>query len=89
MIMHPTSKIIDNRFPALSAPPYYVRRRANQKWQRVAHYFLTYLDVARQRRHLRALDERSLKDVGISRTDAFNEANRYFWDIPEGLKPRR
>jgi len=53
------------------------------------HYFMTGLDVARQRRQLLALDERALKDIGISRADAFREANRDFWDIPEVLKPCR
>lgn len=54
-----------------------------------AHYFLTSLDVARQRRELLSLDERSLKDIGISRADALIEADRDFWDIPERLKPCR
>jgi uncharacterized protein YjiS (DUF1127 family) len=54
---------------------------------RFAHYFLTYLDVARQRRRLLTLHESTLKDIGINRTDALREANRDFWDIPEDLKP--
>ena len=84
-----TSEVIDDRLPALSAPQSYVRRMTYQGWLRVAHYFLTCLDAARQRRQLLALDERTLKDVGISRIDALREANRYFWDLPEHLKPRR
>ncbi len=45
-------------------------------------HFLTCLDVARQRRQLLALDEWALKDIGISQSEARNEANRGFWDIP-------
>ncbi len=85
----PTSEVIDDHVPALSAPISYVRRMTYQRWLRAAHYFRTCLDVARQRRQLLALDERKLKDVGISRIDALREANRQFWDRPEHLKPRR
>lgn len=44
---------------------------------------LCWLAVARQRRHLMKLDDRLLKDVGISRADAEREAARKFWDLPE------
>ncbi len=56
---------------------------------RFAHYFMTGLEVARQRRRLLALDENTLKDIGISRIDALREADRNFWDIPEDQKPSR
>ena len=48
---------------------------------RFARRFMTCLDVARQRRHLLALDESVLKDIGVRRADAVSEANRGFWDI--------
>ncbi len=74
-----------------SGDPYLVRaagvRELGQDLLRFAHYFLICLDVARQRRLLLALGERTLKDIGRSRVDAFREANRGFWDIPEDLKP--
>ena len=89
MKMLPTSEVIDDHVPALSAPQFYVRRMTYQTWLRVARNFLTCLDVARQRRQLLALDDRALKDIGISRTDALREANGFFWDIPEHQKPRR
>ncbi len=38
------------------------------------------LDVIESRRHLAAMDERMLKDIGITRYDAQLEANRSFWD---------
>lgn len=38
--------------------------------------------VATQRRALRQLDERQLKDIGLSRADALREASRPFWDVP-------
>ena len=74
-----------------SGGPYLTRldgvRAFGQYLVRFTHYFLTSLDVARQRKQLLALDERTLKDIGINRTDALREANRDFWDIPEDLKP--
>jgi uncharacterized protein YjiS (DUF1127 family) len=37
------------------------------------------------RRHLAEMDARMLKDIGISRAEAFEEANRAPWDIgPKG-----
>ena len=89
MNMPTTSEVIYDHVPALSAPQSYVRRMTYQRWLRATRYFLSCLDVARQRRQLLALDERKLKDVGISRIDALREANRQFWDLPEHLKPRR
>ncbi len=85
----PTPKAIDDHVPALPAPRSYALRMTYKRSLRAARYFLSCLDVARQRRQLLSLDERKLKDVGISRTDAIREANRQFWDIPEHLKPRR
>ena len=38
--------------------------------------------VRRQRRALLALDDRMLADVGLSRTDAYREAQRPFLDVP-------
>jgi uncharacterized protein YjiS (DUF1127 family) len=35
--------------------------------------------VHRQRRELLALDERMLKDIGISRADALQEGRKPFW----------
>jgi uncharacterized protein YjiS (DUF1127 family) len=39
------------------------------------------LDVRRERRMLRGLDERALKDLGL-KGEADAEASRPFWDVP-------
>jgi uncharacterized protein YjiS (DUF1127 family) len=39
-------------------------------------------NVWRSRRALVALDDAALNDIGLSRADAVNEANRPFWDVP-------
>ena len=39
-------------------------------------------DVARERRQLAELDDRMLKDIGLSRSVAFREFDRSFVDLP-------
>lgn len=38
--------------------------------------------TARERRALMRLDEHALKDIGLSRADAYAEWSRPFWDVP-------
>jgi len=40
---------------------------------------LTWMARARERRQLAALCDQSLKDMGISRADAYAEYRKYFW----------
>jgi len=40
-----------------------------------------YLSVWRQRQVLRSLTADALQDIGVSRTQAEKEANRWFWDL--------
>ena len=42
---------------------------------------LRWADLARQRRALRTLDDRMLKDIGISRADVEAEASKPFWTV--------
>ena len=49
---------------------------------------LACLAVAQQRHELRALDDRTLLDIGVRRLDAEQEADRGFWDLPDDLEPR-
>ncbi len=62
-------------------------RTIAQRFGRFISYFLICLDVARQRRRLLTLDEKALQDIGVSSIDAYQEASRSFWDIPDELKP--
>ena len=39
------------------------------------------MTARRQRRSLLALDDVTLKDIGLSRADAEREASRRFWDV--------
>jgi uncharacterized protein YjiS (DUF1127 family) len=40
------------------------------------------LDVRRERQALLSLDDATLKDMGLSRADAWAEARRPLWEIP-------
>ena len=47
-----------------------------------ARYFALCFDVAHQRRQLRGMDARQLKDIGLTPMDADREIRRGFFDIP-------
>ena len=67
-------------FDALLHPPGRVSRFSwSSLWLQVDRI----LEVRRQRRALLELDDRMLKDVGISRSDAWREGNRSLLDLPE------
>ena len=43
---------------------------------------LRWQELARPRRRLLSLDDRMLKDIGITRAEAMREGTRPFWDTP-------
>jgi uncharacterized protein YjiS (DUF1127 family) len=47
-------------------------------WRRLRRW----QQLARERRQLATLDEQALKDLGVSRASALQEAQRPFWDDP-------
>ena len=55
-----------------------VRLRAGLS--RAVSRLLRWHELARQRRALAALDDHMLKDIGLIRADARQEADRRFWD---------
>lgn len=46
------------------------------------------LDIRRQRRALLLLDDRMLRDVGLSRADVEREVTRALFDLPSDLRSR-
>ncbi|HLB80832.1 MAG TPA: DUF1127 domain-containing protein [Dongiaceae bacterium] len=46
---------------------------------RICDAGLHWLELSRQRRSLQALDERRLKDIGLTRADVEREARKPFW----------
>ncbi len=43
-------------------------------------------DLARQRRALNALDDHLLEDIGRTRVEALEEAQRRIWDVPDNWR---
>jgi uncharacterized protein YjiS (DUF1127 family) len=46
---------------------------------RMPDLLLLYVDRARQRRRLLELNDRMLRDIGVSRPAAWAEAQKWFW----------
>jgi uncharacterized protein YjiS (DUF1127 family) len=65
---------------ARHAVPLATRLRAAGVWLVLA--LLRSHELAQQRRRLLALDDRMLKDIGITRAEATRESARPFWDAP-------
>ncbi|WP_407315759.1 DUF1127 domain-containing protein [Pseudomonas sp. nanlin1] len=51
-------------------------------WLGAVGRLLRWYALARQRQQLASLSDRALKDVGLSRADIYQEAQRPFWDDP-------
>jgi uncharacterized protein YjiS (DUF1127 family) len=68
---------------AQKALPLHLRPGLTGWLLRTIDLVLNWQEVARQRRALLALDERLLKDIGITRADAEREASRPFWDLAQ------
>lgn len=60
------------------------RPAAQRRLTRAVSWLERVFGTARERRRLMALDERTLKDIGLSRADADGEWSRHFWDLPRG-----
>ena len=48
----------------------------NKVWTKI----IFWRGLSRQRSQLMLMDDHLLKDIGLSRTEAENEAKRHFWD---------
>jgi len=74
--MGPASDMPHPACPHLEREPRLTRATRAVAWIEAAFRTL------RERRQLMALDERALKDIGLSRADAHREWSRPFWDLP-------
>jgi uncharacterized protein YjiS (DUF1127 family) len=54
-------------------------RRFSHGAVRVAEVALTWLERSRQRRQLAELSDYMLRDIGVTRVDAWAEAEKPFW----------
>ena len=55
------------------------RGQANGFVTRLSDVLISWLDRSRQRRHLAELDDRMLRDIGLSRGEVETEVSRRFW----------
>jgi uncharacterized protein YjiS (DUF1127 family) len=55
--------------------------RCGQSAGRVAEIALTWLERSRERRQLSELSDHLLRDIGVSRADAWAEAAKPFWRL--------
>ena len=58
---------------------WYAQDRLGECAGRVAETGLTWLERARQRRALRELNDHMLRDIGLTRADAWAESDKPFW----------
>jgi uncharacterized protein YjiS (DUF1127 family) len=54
-------------------------RRLGRGVGRLAEIWLTWLERSRQRRRLGELSDHMLRDIGLTRADAWSEAEKPFW----------
>ncbi|MGE6322574.1 DUF1127 domain-containing protein [Pseudomonas oryzihabitans] len=62
-----------------------VTSRPRQVWA----WLRRAIELSRQRRALYRLDESALHDLGLSRADAWQEADKPFWQQPAEERRRR
>lgn len=55
----------------------------NQKSQSLLSNIIQMIAVSRQRRHLLSLDDHLLKDIGVTRAQAEQEARQTVWNAPD------
>jgi uncharacterized protein YjiS (DUF1127 family) len=63
----------------LLAFAWYVRDRLGERAGRIVEVGLTWFDRARQRRQLCELSDHMLRDIGLTRADAWAESAKRFW----------
>ena len=65
---------------AISSAAYRVVDRIETLYQSVTAAFATWAERERNRRFLSQMDDRLLRDIGLSRFDVEVETNKHFWE---------
>jgi uncharacterized protein YjiS (DUF1127 family) len=61
------------------ARAWFARGRFGESAGQIAEIGMTWLDRARQRRRLAELSDHMLRDIGLTRADAWAEVDKPFW----------
>ena len=70
----------DKSYPTLNPIVAALPLRTSPNWPAAAwRRFCCALELRRQRRALRNLDDRQLADIGVTREQALREANKLYW----------
>jgi uncharacterized protein YjiS (DUF1127 family) len=80
-LVHAGKGYLDMSAQVLCRPIARPRRRRNGGW---LGWLATMLHAIETRQQLAEMDDRMLKDIGISRADALREADRAPWDVASG-----
>lgn len=64
----------------LSINKFYLRSNISEKWTNLIAILNEWQVRRRTRAHLASLDDRILRDIGLSRYDAHKEAEKPFWE---------
>lgn len=83
MIM--TRTFVQGSLPQIPVP---LQTAASGGWTRLRHFLETALVIAAERRQLASLDDRMLRDIGLSRSMIERETARDFFDVPPERWPR-
>ena len=58
-----------------------VSMRSGSLFGRAVETILFWREIARGRRHLAALDDKMLRDIGLTRADVEREYRKQFWRV--------
>jgi uncharacterized protein YjiS (DUF1127 family) len=67
--------------PATASAALLLRRVARRALAAGIERLLLWHELARQRRQLEMMDDRMLKDIGLTRADVESEAQKPFWRL--------
>ncbi len=70
---------VESRYPCRETGATGIRSGVGQLLLRIRQTVDMWYDRARQRRHLAALDDNLLRDIGIDRASVWREVSKPFW----------
>lgn len=64
----------------LPTSKFYLKTNLEEKWKELKTKLNAWRVRHKTRVHLASLDDRTLRDIGLSRYDAYKEAEKPFWE---------